>query len=60
MPGVDSRISVRKEDPQLLLDRDVLNARALHGLVDEWVVPTITEFLLRDLLSSEAECEKEE
>ena len=60
MPSVDSRISVRKEDPQLLLDRDVLNAHALHGIVDKWLVPTITEFLLRDLLSSEAECEENE
>jgi hypothetical protein len=60
-PGGSSvGVSTRKEDPQLLLDRDVLNAPALHGIVDNWLVPAITEHLLRDLVSSETQCEEKE
>lgn len=45
---------------ELQLHPDLLSPHAVRGVVDDWLVQTITEMLLQDLLSSKAEREGKE
>ena len=46
---------VRVVDADLAIDQDALRDVAVRGLIDDWLVPVITESLLRDLVSAELE-----
>ena len=39
----------RSEGPDLDIDRDALSDTAVRGLIDDFLVPTIVEGLIRDL-----------